>query len=219
MNETYDLSWNLKRRSKMLLFNKTLSFPSSITEPTNKTYTLPVSYVDVDYITFEVQATWTTTSTYKEYAALPYTYGLNADFTSKSIEIPGSAPGSAKETSIHYATYNNPDGYQASNPWANSTLPLDPSLPWKDVTYSAAGKKVSGSFKATINNPFKNNTKDTYLHGALALDAGVVDSSSDDTFNPIFFYIDDNILTIRAGQHLSSLSLKIKITAQYTVDI
>lgn len=219
MNETYDLSWDLKRRSTAVLFNKTLSFPSSITEPTNKTYTLPVNYVDVDYITFEVQATWTTTSTYKEYAALPYTYGLNADFTSKSIEIPGTAPGSAKKTSIGYATYNNPEMYQAVNPWAHSTLPLDPSLPWKDVTYSAGGKKVSGSFKAIINNPFKNNTKDTYLHGALTLNAGVVDSSTDDGLNPIRFKIDDNILTIEAGQYLYSLSLTIKITAQYTVDI
>ena len=218
MNETYNLSWNLKRRSTAVIFNKKLSFPSSI-EPTNKTYTLPVNYVDVDNITFEVQATWTSTSTDLEYAALPHTYGLNVNFTSKSIEIPGSAPGNAKNTSIHYATYDSPDGYQAVNPWAHSTLPLDPSLPWKEVTYSAGGKKVSGSFKATINNPFKNNTKDTYLHGALTLDAGVVDSSSDDNLNPIRFEIDDNILTIRAGQHLYSLSLTIKITAQYTVNI
>ena len=217
MNETYDLSWNLKRRSTAVLFNKKLSFPSSITPLPNKTYTLPVSYADVDNITFEVQANWTSTSTDKEYSELSSTYCFGADFTSKSIEIPGSAPDSAKETSLHYAIGNNPGGYNAVNPWAEGILPLDPSIPWKDVTYSASGNKVSGSFKATINNPFKNNTKDTYLHGSMTLYAGVNDTF--DTFGPIRYEIDNNKLTIKAGKYLYSLSLTIKITAQYTVDI
>lgn len=219
MNETYDLSWDLKRRSTAVLFNKKLSFPSSIEPLPKKTYTLPISYADVDNITFEVQAIWTSTSTDEEYAALPDIYGLNAEFTSKSIEIPGTAPGSAKKTSIAYATYNNPEEYQAVNPWAHNTLPLDPSLPWKAVTYSASGKKVSGSFKATINNPFKNNTKDTYLHGSLMLYADIDGSNTTDNLGPILYDIDDNILTIKAGKYLYSLSLTIKITAQYTVDI
>lgn len=218
MNETYDLSWKLKRRKTAVLFNRTLKFPSSLTPLPDKTYTLPVSYVDVDYITFEVSATWTT-ATSEEYEPLPYNYGTNADFTSKSIEIPGTAPGSAKETTLHYASYNYPDGYDAVNPWASGTLPLDSSLPWKEVTYSAGGKRVSGSFKATINNPFKNNTKDTYLHGSLTLNAATADYGIFAHLGPIRYNIDDNILTIKAGQYLYSLSLTIKITAQYTVDV
>ena len=219
MNETYNLSWNLKRRSTAVLFNKKLSFPSSIEPLPKKTYTLPISYADVDNITFEVQAIWTSTSTDTKYAALPNIYGLNAHFTSKSIEIPGNKPGSAKETSIAYAISQNPEMYSAVNPWAHSFLPLDPSLPWKEVTYSAVGKKVSGSFKATINNPFKNNTKDTYLHGSMMLYADEEGSNTTDNLGPIDYDIDDNILTIKAGKHLYSLSLTIKITAQYTVNI
>ncbi len=215
MNETYDLSWNLKRRKTAVLFNRTLRFPSSLTPPPDRTYTLPVSYADVDYITFEVSATWTSTS--EEYAPLPRAYGTNADFTSKSIEIPGTAPGSAKETTLHYASYN--DSYSTVNPWASGTLPLDSNLPWKDVTYSASGKRVSGSFKAIINNPFKNNTKDTYLHGSLTLYAAGTDSETFANLGPIRYNIDDNILTIKAGKYLYSLSLTIKITAQYTVNV
>lgn len=218
MNETYDLSWNLKRRKTAVLFNRTLNFPSSLTPPPDRTYTLPVSYADVDYITFEVEATCTT-STSNEYSSLPHVYGTNVEFTSKSIEIPGEDPGSAKETRLSYASNNYPDSYSAVNPWASGTLPLDSSLPWKEVTYSASSKSMSGSFKATINNPFKNNTKDTYLHGSLTLYAGIVGSSTDDTSDSIRFYIDDNILTLHAYRYLYSYSLKIKITAQYTVDM
>lgn len=212
MNKNYDLSWNLKRRKTAVLFNRTLRFRSSLTPLPDRTYTLPVSYADVDYITFEVSATGTT-STSDEYVPLPYG-GTNADFTSKSIEIPGTAPGSAKETTLSYAS----DFYSTVNPWASGTLPLDPSLPWKDVTYSVGSKRISGSFKATINNPFKNNTKDTYLHGSLTLRAATTDETSAQ-IGPIRYKIDDNILTIRAGQYLYSISLTIKITAQYTVDV
>ena len=129
MNETYDLSWNLKRRSTAVLFNRTLSFPSSITPYPAKTYTLPISYADVDNITFEVQAIWTSTSTDKEYYELESTYCFGADFTSKSIERPEVPTGSPNNTSLHYAIGNNPGEYQAVNPSTIGTLPLDSSLP------------------------------------------------------------------------------------------
>ena len=106
-----------------------------------------------------------------------------------------------------------PTGYATGNPWAEGHYPLEPSLPWKDVSYSAAGKSIAGSFKAVIANPYKNSTKDNYLHGDLLLGAYVAGTDSGyDDHSPIRYNIDGNKLTISAEVHYqNSLSLSIKM--------
>ncbi len=214
MNKNYDLTWDLKRLGSLNLFNRTLSFNWSLS-PQTRTYTLPAYYKDLDYITVEVTATRTTSDSATTYDGPGYLYSLQAEFKSPSIAIPDSA----QSTSLAYAIYSNPNGYNAVNPWASGSLPLDSSLPWKDVSYSASGKSVSGSFKAIINNPFKNSTKDTYLHGSMAL-AAKVGSGQSQTWSPISYNVDNNKLTITVEvPYKETLSLTIKMIGHGVFDI
>lgn len=66
MNKTYDLTWDIKRLGTINLFNRTIAFNWSTSGQT-KTYTLPAYYRDLDYITVEVSATWTTSNSATTY--------------------------------------------------------------------------------------------------------------------------------------------------------
>ncbi len=116
--------------------------------------------------------------------------------------------------------YSRVDSYDTVNPWASGRYPLDSSLPWKDVSYSVATKSFSGSFKAVIPNPYKNSTRDNYLHGDLSLAAWEVGASSATSRSPIVFNIDDNILsTYVEVPYQNSLSLSIKMVGHGVFDI
>lgn len=210
MNQTYGLTWDLKRLGTLELINRSLSFRGSwVTQ--EQTFTLPAYYRDLDYITIEVNAAWTTSDESTEFDG----GDLRVNFNSKSIEIPGEDPGDAKVTELQYAN----SSYYTINPWATGTLPFDPSLPWKDAGYSAAGKTMTGGVKVTINNPFKNDTKDTYLHGFMNSRAKIKDSETyvNQNFN---FNIDSDVLTVRVYVPIGySLGMYIKMTGHGIFDI
>ena len=107
MNKNYDLTWDVKRLGTLNLFNRTIAFNWSASGQT-KTYTLPAYYRDLDYITVEVSATWTTSNSATTYdGPMDGTWSLQADFRSPSIAISGGT----NSTDLNYATHDNPTGY------------------------------------------------------------------------------------------------------------
>ena len=125
MNKNYDLTWKLKRLGILSLINRTISFNWSVSEQT-KTYTLPAYYRDLDYIDVEITATWTNSETNRKYTGpMGGTYSTQCTFEAPSIAIQGGTT----RTSLAFATKSNPTSYNAVNPWASGSLPLDSSLP------------------------------------------------------------------------------------------
>lgn len=219
MNKNYDLTWDLKRLGTLSLVNRTISFNWSVSEQT-RTYTLPAEYKDLDYVDVEITTTWTNDQTNRRYTGpMPATYSTQATFTAPSIAIQGGT----NSTYLSFATKSSPNSYNAVNPWASGSLPLDSSLPWKSVSHSTSNNTMSGFIKAIINNPYKNNTKDTYLHGSMQVGAEIYwpsDSEYGSEIMPIFYNIDNNVLTIKASvPYHYSLSVKVKMTGHGKFDI
>lgn len=147
------------------------------------------------------------------------TYSNQTNFEAPSIAIQGGASG----TYLSFATKSGPNGYIAVNPWASGQLPLDSSLPWKSVSHATTNTTMSGSIKVIINNPYKNNTKDTYLHGTMQVGAEYYYPATSEYYNeirPIFCNIDNNVLTIKANvPNHYSLSVKAKMIGHGKFDI